>query len=399
MTGQTNRPRALATLTVAVAFALSSAAAIAPRTAHAYPDQTPINELADAFLIDKGQWFCGPGQPPDPVSPGVVCPNLTSSPQFARTLIQHLVANPQDTPQLMRVAKARNDCIDKPNGQGWTSCETGLPPAATCPTPPGTFSDAQPYCALKDLDDRGVGLGVIVGADTDQAGPDTRGAKEIAFQACEIRKADDAGLFHFMFLDQAFKLPQAQLELAVAKVVRGQRFEFSTQTWVPCQAGGWPRLITNDTTWKPGDGSASLDTDAWGHARHLQLLEGSGWRQEAERAANQESVPALKQADTDFARAVHRVDAQPVLRFEVTSQSSKFASLGGGDQCQLLKEWARPQQAQDYAFTYPFYVHGLTPEHVNPYESGKEGTFEFQLGLVDAYAPDDPVIALPPCPA
>jgi hypothetical protein len=131
--------------------------------------------------------------------------------------------------------------------------------------------------------------------------------------------------------------------------------------WVDCpKKGGYPLLITNDTTW-PAQGADAVKNKAWAHARHLDLLDQKDWSAQAASAATG-GTGAVTQSDYDFIRAARDVGAQPVLRFEVTDQSSKFSTLPLWQQCSLLNKWSTLQTSStnpNYHFIFPLYVHGF----------------------------------------
>ncbi|MDQ3933071.1 MAG: hypothetical protein M3340_00385 [Actinomycetota bacterium] len=370
-----------------VAFARDQSGNNAQATDNRRPANADIADIADAFLVDRDRWFCPPG-----VDPGIVtCPARPSN-QFAYDLVRHIQLHPEDKPEYLRATKARNNCDS-------TGCPTGIPPKPPTPCPPaGTavYTNEQAYCALADLKGMGVKLGVVVGADEDDKGDDQRPVREIAKHACAIRQADQDHLIDFMFLDLAYKLKE-RLEKTVYRIVRGQVHD-PEKGWVSCSAGGWPKLITNDTTWAP-DAPTNLKTDAWAHARHLDLLEGADWFDRAAKVAR-ESGDGVTGNDFAFIRAAKKTGAKAILRFEVTNQSSRFGNpnrLTLSDRCVLLRKWARPQlQSPDFRFIHPLYVHGAakdddpnTEDSWHTYDSIEKGTFALSMHLIDFYSPDD----------
>jgi hypothetical protein len=402
-----NRPT-LARLALAVAMVapLAVAPTASPAAAVAQTRSAdPLKDMGDAFLVEQdGGWFC-PHNPA--LESTAVCPadtgEGTDSQAFAEFMIEHVAANPQLTPPMyLRVGKARNDCSIAPGAD----CTTGVPatPAGPCPAvtlPPAQYTVASPYCALRGLKDVGIQLGVVVGAAGDEDGgvKPPRSVQDITYHACRINQADTGNLYDFMFLDLAFKLSDADLVSVVQKIQSGTYWNPAAGAFQACPYGAWPKLITNDTTWP----QRTLATGAWGHAKSFKVLEGDGWRQNAEAAADG-LEPAIRTEDWDFINAVHQQDpgAHPVLRFEVPSQTDRFAQLDAADQCNLLRRWAKQQkqsaQAVDhFSIIYAFYVHAL-PDKPETYDSVHRGTFLRQRELVHYYNPDLGGLSLSVCP-
>lgn len=382
-------------------------AAAAPASVAETRSPDPLTDLGDAFLIEQdGGWFC----PHNPlIESTAVCPADTgeggSSAGFAEKFIEHVVANPQlDPPSYLRVGKARNDCSMSPGAP----CSTGVPaaPGEPCPSvtlPPAQYAVTSPYCGLQGLKDVGVRLGVVVGAaedeDPDGGKKEARSVADITHQACRIRQADTSDLYDFMFLDLAFKLKNPELIETVDKIQSGVYWNPATGQYEACPYGGWPKLITNDTTYP----QRTLATGAWGHAKSFNVLEGDDWRANAEAAADG-LAPAIRTEDMDFVNDVHTQDpgSHPVLRFEVPSQTDRFTQLAPEDQCNLLRRWAKqqnqsPKAVDQFSITYAFYVHAL-PDKPETHDSFYRGTFLRQRELVDIYNPDRPGRSLSRCP-
>lgn len=385
---------------VLVLLAAPGGASVTPSTVGA-----PLKDMADTFLVEQdGGWFC-------PRTPGLeavaVCPEERgeghSSREFAELLIEDIVAHPElDPPSYLRAGKARNDCSINPAEE----CTTGVPPAPAQPCldvnlPPGQFTVSSPYCALQGLKDVGSNLGVIVGAAQDGIAGEKppRTVEDITYHACMINKADTSDLYDFMFLDLAFKLHNADLKSVVSKVQGGIYWNPTAGTYQQCPYGAWPKLITNDTTYP----HRTLATGAWGHAKSFNALEGGNWREKAEGAADG-SKPAIRPEDAEFVQAVHNQDpgSHPVLRFEVPSQTNRFAQLDVSDQCNLLRRWAKHQKqsshpSEHFSMLYPLFVHGL-PEKPRTYDSLYRGTFLRQRELIHFYNPDLDGRSLSACP-
>jgi len=325
--------------------------------AAAAPGPNPV-AMGDAFLIDEtGGWFC----------PSLKATCLSGSQQFASWLLEpgYLTAE-GPSPLYLRVAKARNDCEE-----GQENCsELGVPnPTSPC----GPAATNTPFCALMSLKTAGVKLGTVLSAKTDQSDA-PRNPSALAWHACQIRKADIHHLYDFMFMDYTFRLKPPDVRDAVrliqtGKIVRSGRTE-------DCAAGGWPHLITNDTTWRPrGSRSYSLRTGAWAHAKRLGVIQKPG------RPAS--AGGAFTSIDRAFVKRVNRLGSRAVLRLEVTPDTSEFAALGRKRQCSLLTSWARGQNDLGYSLIFPLFVHGATqPPGDHPYDSVVEGTLARQLELI-----------------
>lgn len=343
-------------------------------------------EMGDLFLVEQnGKWMC----PNESARTHVNCPTSHGSREAAQLLVDNLTRDPlapKSRPLYLRVAKARNDCHE--GRRAGRRCQVAVPSREDCSV--GAMEG--PYCALEALKQNGAKLGVVLSAAGEEGDSKAtpRTVPELAWHACQVRRADGHRLYSFMFLDLTFKLKE-DLRPAVRRIQRGQVRK--GKRWVPCEPGkkgkksgrGW-RVITNDTTYPYGRSGATLDTGAWGHARHLDLLEGPRWRQRAKDAAEGRRA-ALTPSDLQFVHDVGKLKSHAVLRFEVPSQSSMFAKLGRPVQCSLLGKWARQQARWSYTFLYPLYVHGVGANRA--YDSfGDAGTFPWQRELIDRYLPE-----------
>jgi hypothetical protein len=391
---------ALATAPAGAAWPAAGAAAIVQTRSDA-----PLKDMGDAFLIEQdGGWFC-PHNPA--LESTAVCPADTgeggTSRDFAEKFIEHVVANPQLSPPMyLRAGKARNDCSIAPGAE----CTTGVPPlpdqaCLSTALPPAQFTISSPYCGLQGLKDVGIELGVVVGAAGDEDGgvKPPRSVQDITYHACRIRQADTTDLYDFMFLDLAFKLQDPDLISVVNKIQSGVYWNPANGQYEPCPDGGWPKLITNDTTYP----NRTLATGAWGHAKSFKVLEGDGWRANAEAAADG-LEPSIRTEDWNFIRDVHQLDpgGHPVLRFEVPSQTDRFTQLSGEDQCSLLRRWAKQQKQstsalEHFSIIYAFYVHAL-PDKPETHDSFYRGTLLRQRELIHYYNPDLAGLSLSLCP-
>jgi hypothetical protein len=91
-----------------------------------------------------------------------------------------------------------------------------------------------------------------------------------------------------------------------------------------------------------------------------------------------------------------------VLRFEVPSQTDRFARLSPDVQCNLLRRWAKQQKQSTqsidhFSIIFAFYVHAL-PDKPETYDSAYRGTFLRQRELVHFYNPDIAGLSLSACP-
>jgi hypothetical protein len=345
-----------ASLTVAAALGLVLPSASSARGHRAIA-------MADAFLVEEtGGWFCP--------SLKVECGGSDSQ-SFASRLLQPGNLTPKGPTLYLRAAKARNDCQE-----GNDQCADLGVPNPTLPCLPSATNT--PFCALKSLKDAKVKLGIVISAKRDDSEL-PRDAGALAWHACQIRKADVHHLYDFMFMDYTFKMKPPAVRQAARLIQRGKvRREGKT---VKCDAGGWPHLIINDTTWKPyAPDRYNLDTGAWAHAKRVDAIGRAGI------PTNGDS--ALTRTDLAFVDEVNDLGSRAVLRLEVTPDSSEFAQLRPMLQCSLLGRWARQQAKRAYTFIFPLFAHGASgPPDNHPYNSLVERTFLKQLALIDD--PDD----------
>ena len=329
------------------------------------------------FLVEyDGDWFCPnsvsdankicPGEPPDPRTTG------NTSQQAVTALVVHmylqLVGHPSakpGRPQLLRVGKARNDCI-----HGAAGCDTGVPPPTACPQ-----FNSSPYCALTALKAYDVGLGVIMGSG--QPGPpeeDGRPIRDMAWHACAVRRADRSGdggrgLYDFMFLDEAKYLRGTVAEV-VQRITAGRILD-SNGDWVRCKDGanpfvgdpldGWD-VITNDNGWNlPKYSGYTLNTAAWGHATKYDRAFES---EQQLRDVADGQAPLLTPGDFDFINRVNAVDTssgqtfatRAIFRVEVPGYTSKLGTwLTPAQQCRFLERAAR-RQFQDGDTRHSFII-------------------------------------------
>jgi len=339
--------------------------------------------MADAFLVDStGQWFCTGSKVDskvdcDPDGPGPA-PQATSR-GFAEELLKPGVLNKGRL--YLRAAKARNDCHEG------TDCATtvGVP---TYMNNCQSAASNTPFCALLSLKRKNVNLGIVISAKRDD--PDASGSKTtphrtpsaLAWQACEIRQADQAHLYDFVFIDYTFQMKYPATREAVHMIKNGLIINKHGKR-VNCRSddgkhalGPWPHVMTNDTTWNYKTNDYSLKTGAWAHAKRLGVI------------GDDDKVPTPNSGftanDRRFIARVHQADSQPVLRLEVTPDTSEFAGLGQPLQCSLLKTWAGAQRKSDldYTLLFPLFVHGVESEKAVPYNSSFEGTLMPQLSLI-----------------
>lgn len=233
--------------------------------------------------------------------------------------------------------------------------------------------------ALRRLD---VKLGVIMGADEDGAEPDPRSVRDLAWHACQISRADTRHLYSFMFLDLTRALSARALKTVVRRIRAGRTASGKPCPGVPAANRGWPKLIVNDNH------TATLRSKPWAHAKRLELLGDKVSARRVRRAANGRAS-ALLPGDRRFLRRVARLGdgSFAILRFEVTSQTHRFAGLPVAQQCPLLRQWASLQHSAGYALIYPLYVHGI-PNQTTFYDSFMQGTFGLELALIDRYPAD-----------
>jgi len=344
--------------------------------------------LADAFLIEStGEWFCP--EPSEQPRTTVKCSGERGSRSFAKALLKRngLAGT------YIRVAKSRNDCNEPEDCTG-----IGVPSAPT--DTPCVENDERQFCVLTALKKKGVRLGIVLGAAKKEVveGPNPpRDVADIAWHACQIKMRDNSGpnqsgLYSFMFLDMASRQrPTKRLKRLVGMIQRGRIIDRAGRT-KRCSAGGWPRLITNDTN--RDISREALATGAWGHAKRLEIVSG-GHAAKADRAAS------LTANDEKFVRVVKGLKARAVLRLEVTPDTSDFSLLKSARQCALLGYWAGQQDRLNYSLIFPLYVHGAGPGEQgeppggrHPYDSLAERTFPRQLALITRNDRDSA-----PCPA
>ncbi len=327
--------------------------------------------MADAFLVEStGGWFCP--------SVKVKCLDgkAGTSQGFAESLLAPGALKAAGPRLYLRAAKARNDCK-----KGNEHCANlGVPAREPCQ--PGATNT--PFCALLSLKQAKVKLGIVISAkrdapkheDPDESDESDKGRPRtpsaLAWHACEIRKADVANLYDFIFMDFTFKMKPPQVRKAVTMMKRGEIIDNGKR--VKCRAGGWPRVMTNDTTWHHKNHNYNLNTGAWAHAKRLGLIE----RDKPATAAGSGLTPN----DRAFVERVHAAGSRPVLRLEVTPDTSEFAGLERPVQCSLLTTWALGQRKFDYTLLFPLFVHGVTARMTDPYNSIVAQTFPLQMELI-----------------
>jgi len=347
--------------------------------------------MADAFLVDStGQWFCTGSKVDskvdcDPDGPGPA-PQATSQ-GFAEELLKPGVLNKGRL--YLRAAKARNDCHEG------TDCATtvGVP---TYMNNCQSAASNTPFCALLSLKRKNVNLGIVISAKRDDPDDpsDASGSKTtphrrpsaLAWQACEIRQADQAHLYDFVFIDYTFQMGYGATREAVQMIQKGLIIKGGKS--VKCRSedgkdlGRWPHVMTNDTTWNYKTKDYSLKTGAWAHAKRLGVIG------EDHKAATRKSVgDGFTANDRQFIKRVHQANSQPVLRLEVTPDTSELAGLARPLQCSLLNTWAGKQHKLDYTLLFPLFVHGVDSRqkdgpHTAPYNSLLQTTFKPQLSLI-----------------
>jgi len=372
-----HRTRAVMLALLGAATVLALALAGAPARAEAKI------RMADAFLVDStGRWFC-PGARVD-CDPGGVGKPATSK-GFAEELLKPGVLN--NTRLYLRAAKARNDCEEG------TDCTTvGVPKGQEQSCQPAA-SDT-PFCALLSLKRAKVKLGIVISAKRDKPGAENfeeakktdvtppRTPSDLAWQACQIRQADRAHLYDFIFIDYTFKMKYPDTRQAVHMIESGRIIKHGKSA--RCRDDnhkvlrGWPHVMTNDTTWDYASNDYDLNTGAWAAAKRLGVIGDDG-------VATADSVGGGFTAnDREFVKRVRAVNSQPVLRLEVTPDTHEFAGLEMPLQCSLLKTWAGAQRDLGYTLLFPLFVHGVVNElqHTVPYNSLLEGTFKPQLSLI-----------------
>ena len=406
------KPQSWRHFIIALGASVAAVAALGTTAQAAIDPDLPLRpeDIGDMFLVEyDGDWFCPnsvsdankicPGEPPDPRTTG------NTSQQAVTALVVHmylqLVGHPSakpGRPQLLRVGKARNDCI-----HGAAGCDTGVPPPTACPQ-----FNSSPYCALTALKAYDVGLGVIMGSG--QPGPpeeDGRPIRDMAWHACAVRRADRSGdggrgLYDFMFLDEAKYLRGTVAEV-VQRITAGRILD-SNGDWVRCKDGanpfvgdpldGWD-VITNDNGWNlPKYSGYTLNTAAWGHATKYDRAFES---EQQLRDVADGQAPLLTPGDFDFINRVNAVDTssgqtfatRAIFRVEVPGYTSKLGTwLTPAQQCRFLERAAR-RQFQDgdtrHSFIYPLYVHGGPFGEEASYDSIDRGTFFLQMQGMHRY--------------
>lgn len=372
---------ALAVMAVVVALGpLGIASAAAP----------PRIDLADMFLVEKdGDWFCHKS--------AATCTKKHGAKKAAADLLRNLRGARH--PDLhLRVAKARNNCEA---GQDFPQCQTAVPKRQRCRD---GHPRGHPRCTLERLQHAGVKLGVIIGAEADKA-QKARPVRDLAWQACQIRKADIARsgpggkrLYDFMFLDLTRSLRKADLDKAVRRIRSGRTGTGEKGRRCPGPGPvGWDHLIVNSS-------QAPLSSDAWAHSKGIELLGPEADPTRIKQAANGE-IDAVSGEDLAFIKEVNDLPGQgfPLLRLEVTSQTDRFARVPRAQQCSLLEKWARQQSQYGYRFMYPLYVHGVRGAKGDPptipYDSFREHTFGLQRALMERFPDDQSSRPLPGCGA
>ncbi len=366
------------TITGAAAVVVIAACTLlsaAPSTPALAAGPSPPIAMADMFLVEQdGNWFCNGG--PRQLN-NAACSKETTSAQAVAELLDSLPSNPGSL--FLKVGKARNDCANGQEpvpGRVAAGCSTAVPAPRTCP------DDSTPYCRLKALVAKKIKLGIVIGGEAEKA---PRTASDLIWHACKIGNADTEGLYGFVWLDEVRQFDGPSLRSAVRRI---QARQYADGT--ACDPGRADRppwkVITNDTTWRPG-GPITLRTGAWAHARHLGLLARNPKRIAQALAGGIDRV--LTPTDVAFVNTVNRGPqrSRAVLRLEVPSQSSRFAAMSRGRQCKLPTRWAVLQRTHRYTLIHPLYIHGARPELAdwkeNPYDSFAEDTFGLQKALIE----------------
>ena len=125
--------------------------------------------------------------------------------------------------------------------------------------------------------------------------------------------------------------------------------------------------------------------NAWGIARHFELLADSSWRSSVDKAL-QSPNSALTSVDTAFVDYVKNnlPNSAPVLKLEVHNEVDEFGQLSSADQNALLQQWAAAGQTLGYKMIYPLYV-GADQPTGKSYDSRAAGTFWPQRQLMNRY--------------
>jgi len=328
----------------------------------------PPIDMADLFLVERdGEWFCppsGPLQPSVPPSVAKKCP-----PKGSEAAVNALLLSLRTTerPNLyLRVAKARSQCPAGEECPDWT----GVPDGCL-----EEVSGSTQCTALRALRQHKIKLGVVMGLEEDNSDK-PRSVRELAWQACQIKKADTGRLYDFIFLDMTRNLNVRQIKKAVDRIKRGVTNDGTKCPGVLGRAG-WKKVITNDNQ------TPTLKTGAWAHAKGLSLLT-HGTEDEIKRAARRGSV--LTKTDLKFLKQVKDLHDRSfaILRFEVPPQTSTLAGLRPRVQCLLLKQLARRQRSR-YRLIYPLFVHS-TGDLAHYDSFFEEETFGLQRALMDRYS-------------
>lgn len=368
-------PRSSPVVALCVVAGLLLSALVAERAQAKPPNKPKITDIADAFLVDspdpgkgKGQpWFCvkprNTKKGKKHRTPFTKCTvgSYTAAARlifgYATVLQQTQGAGPyrqvpnDSVPAFMRVSKARDNCVQgHPDG-----CATGVPaPTTNCPLFSEYDKKTNPYCALQYFSQTAkIRLGVVISASNGRTSKanDPRPVRDIAYQACQIEKADSSTLFSFVFLDFSRLLPLRQRRKVVNLVQRGQVLKRNGKPR-SCRSGaktGFP-MMTNDQNYERV-GARQLGTNAWAHAKDLQVLR----KPNLQKQLNDKDP--LEPSDHRFTRDVRNQDSQAVLRFEVTKQTGQLAKAPLGTQCNLLGALGRAQGSA-FSLIFPIFVHG-----------------------------------------
>ena len=230
---------------------------------------------------------------------------------------------------------------------------------------------------LAGLRDAGMHLGVSINAYwVHKTRRDKhKKVKKVLDEACDIREGTD-GLYDWIFLDFALNRTSAELERLVKGLKAGSR----------CHGEGWQWVATNSTNWSNPD-SARTTAAASAHAGRLAVMNnGPGdssnkWRLRAKLAAKGK-YPAIGPRDLAFVKHIRKVSpgSTPILKLEIPHQTSNFATLSGGVQRSLIRQWANARKRHGFELMFPLYVHARSTAHA--YDSRKEGTFDLQRRLL-----------------
>ena len=373
----TTRLRVVATLTLCALTTLGLGLGRAGPAAAA-----PPVDMADLFLVDQdGNWFCDDSGARPVLS--TRCGSDGRTPRQAASALLHRLKGDQGQLYL-RVAKARDDCDVDQN----KPCMTGVPAHKSCAAKP-----RGPWCTLQKLRNRGIKLGVIVGAGDDDGKPRT--VADLVRHACRISQDDKTHLYAFMFLDLTMGLNTSELKDAIGKIRKGQDESGAPCAHVRGERKRWSKIVVNaNHVWEHD--AASLRTGAWALAKRLDVLGESEIGSIGGSAAD-----ALTADDLLFAQHAKAAGSRAVLRLEVPKQTSRFAGLGRDQQCSLLTRWASLQHEHRFTLIYPLYVHGIkaagAAKGFEPYDSFGRRTFALQSALIDRYPSAKGTGGLPDC--